>query len=91
MTEALGLPLEYELQGRAGVLMQLIMHEMQQLAVLPLSLPYPSQGALSARCRAFIRQPNIHETTDEWAHALGMSRLRIAAACCGPIRDNRRA
>ena len=74
ITEALDLPLEYELQGRAGALMQLIEHELQQLPVLPLSLHYPAHGALSARCRRFVQRPNIHETTDEWAEALGMSR-----------------
>jgi AraC-like DNA-binding protein len=74
ITEALGLPLEYELQGRAGALMQLIEHELQQLPVLPLSLHYPAHGTLSARCRRFVQRPNIHETTDEWADALGMSR-----------------
>ncbi|WP_429818988.1 AraC family transcriptional regulator [Ensifer sp. B1-9] len=74
ITEALALPLEYELQGRAGTLMRLIEHELQQLPVLPLSLRYPAQGALSARCRQFLEQPDIHQTTDEWAHALGMSR-----------------
>jgi len=74
ITEALGLPLEYELQGRAGALMQLIEHEMQQLPVLPLSLHFPTHGALSARCRQFVQRPDIHETTDEWANALSMSR-----------------
>lgn len=74
VTEALSLPLEYALQGRAGALMQLIQHEMQQLPVLPLSLHYPAHGALAGRCREFVRHPNIHETTDQWADALGMSR-----------------
>ena len=55
ITEALNLPLEYELEGRAGALMQLIQHEMQQLPVLPLSLQYPAHGPLSARCRRFVR------------------------------------
>lgn len=74
ITEALALPLEYELEGRAGALMQLIGHEMQQLPVLPLSLRYPANGALSTRCRQFVERPSIHETTDEWAAALRMSR-----------------
>jgi len=74
VTEALALPLEYELEGRAGALMQLIGHEMQQLPVLPLSLRYPANGALSARCRQFVERPSIRETTNEWAAALRMSR-----------------
>jgi AraC-like DNA-binding protein len=74
ITEALSLPLEYELEGREGALMQLIEYEMQQLPVLPLSLRYPAHGPLSARCRQFVERPNIHETIDEWADAVGVSR-----------------
>lgn len=74
MTEALDLPLEYELEGRGGTLMKLIQLEMQQLPVLPLALRYPADGPLAARCRAFVEQPDIQQTIDEWSGALGMSR-----------------
>jgi AraC-like DNA-binding protein len=74
MTEALELPLEYEVNSRAGALMSLIRHEVRQLPVLPLSLPYPAHGALAARCRQFVQQPSTHETIDNWSKALGMSR-----------------
>jgi AraC-like DNA-binding protein len=74
ITEALDLPLEYELQGRAGALMQLIQYEMQQLTALSLSLRYPAHGPLSALCRQFVQEPSIHETIDAWAGALSMSR-----------------
>lgn len=74
ITEALTVPIEYEEEGRAGILMRLIQHEMRELPVLPLSLHYPAHGALSARCRAFVERPGIHETIGEWADALHMSR-----------------
>jgi AraC-like DNA-binding protein len=74
MTEALGLPIEDELDSRAGALMELIGHELRQLPVLPLSLRYPAEGALAARCRKFIQQPAIHQTIDDWAADLHMSR-----------------
>jgi AraC-like DNA-binding protein len=74
MTEALSLPLEYKPQSRAGALMALIQHEMQQLPVLPLSLHHPTHGPLAERCRRFLLRPNIHETIDDWSNALGMSR-----------------
>lgn len=74
MTEALELPLEYDLNGRAGALMTLIRHEVRQLRVLPLSLSYPANEALAARCRRFVQEPDIHETIDDWSQALGMSR-----------------
>lgn len=74
MGQAIELPLEYELEGRDGILMQLLHHELGELPILPLSLQYPSHGALAERCRAFILDPNIHETIDHWSDALGMSR-----------------
>lgn len=74
LTEALDLPLEYELGGRAGALMALIHHEMRQLPILSLSLPYPTHEPLAARCRQFAQHPHIHETIDDWSGALGMSR-----------------
>lgn len=74
MTEAVELPVEYDLNGRAGALMSLIRHEVRQLPVLPLSLPYPAQETLAARCRQFVQRPDIHETIDDWSAALAMSR-----------------
>ncbi len=74
MTEALSLPLEDALDSRADALMELIRHEMQQLPPLPLSLQFPAPGPLAERCRAFMQRPNIHETIDDWASALRMSR-----------------
>jgi AraC-like DNA-binding protein len=74
ITEALSLPLEYDLEGRAGALMQLVQHEMLHLPALPLSLHYPAHGRLSALCRAFVERPSVHETIDLWAEALGVSR-----------------
>lgn len=74
ITEALSLPSEYDLEGRAGTLMRLIQYEMQLLPVLPLALQYPARGRLSELCRRFLRRPNIHETIDDWAEALGASR-----------------
>lgn len=72
--EAVNLPLEYELDGRAGALMKLIEHELGQLSALPLSLRYPTHGALAERCRAFVLAPHIRDSIDSWSEALGMSR-----------------
>jgi AraC-like DNA-binding protein len=74
MREAIDLPVEYEPESRAGALMTLIQHELQQLPVQPLALPMPSHPALLARCRAFLDQPSPHAMIDEWSAALGMSR-----------------
>ncbi len=74
MTEALALPLGYDLNGRAGALMQLIQFEMQRLPILPLSHPYPADPLLAERCHQFVQRPAVHETIDDWSRALGMGR-----------------
>lgn len=72
--QAVSLPLEYDLDGRAGTLMALIQYELEQLPALPLSLQYPRHAGLADRCRTFVLAPKIHETIDVWCGALGMSR-----------------
>jgi AraC-like DNA-binding protein len=74
LAEAIELPADYDLGGRAGALMALIQHEMRRLPVLPLSLPFPADTRLAERCRAFIERPTVHATIDAWSRALGMSR-----------------
>lgn len=72
--EAVDLPPEYDLEGRAGALMSLILHEIRRLPAVPLSLPLPSHRPLAARCRRFIARPTPHETIEDWCAALGLSR-----------------
>lgn len=74
INEAAELPLEYDLTGRSGALMELVQHEMRESSVLPLSLHFPAKGRLSELCRQFVERPNIHEKIDAWAEALGTSR-----------------
>lgn len=74
MMEAVDCPLEYDLEGRDGALMELILHEVRCMPALPLSLPYPSHEALATRCQAFISEPSISETIDDWCAELAMSR-----------------
>ena len=74
ISEALELPLLYDLAGRAGALMTPIHHELHHLPVLPLSLPLPRREDLAKHCRAFLKAPTAHVAIEEWCAALGMSR-----------------
>jgi AraC-like DNA-binding protein len=74
MAKALDLPADYDPDSHAGALMTLILYEMRQLPVLPLSLPIPAHGALADRCRRFLKKPSAHETIDDWSKPLGLSR-----------------
>ncbi|TSD89053.1 AraC family transcriptional regulator [Mycobacterium sp. KBS0706] len=74
LMEAVNLPLEYDLDGRDGLVMALILQEIARMPVLPLNLPLPGHAALAARCRRFLEGPTPHDTIDDWCGALGMSR-----------------
>jgi AraC-like DNA-binding protein len=74
LIEAVDLPLEYDLGGREGLIMALILQEIAQMPVLPLNLPLPGHAALAARCRHFLEGPTPHDTIDDWCGALAMSR-----------------
>jgi hypothetical protein len=39
-----------QLDSRGSALMELIGHELRKMPILPLSLRYPTEGALAARC-----------------------------------------
>ena len=71
---AVDVPLEYEIEGRDGLIMALLLQELKHLPILPLSLPFPSDRDLARRCRRFIKDPNPHETIDDWAENLQLSR-----------------
>jgi AraC-like DNA-binding protein len=74
LAEAVDLPADYDVSGRAGALMTLVLHEIKRLPALPLSLPFPTHRALAQRCRAFVETPTLHEKIDDWSEALGVSR-----------------
>ncbi len=54
--------------------MALLLEEVRRLPILPLSLPFPEDRELARRCRRFVKDPNPHETIDDWAENLGQSR-----------------
>jgi AraC-like DNA-binding protein len=74
LIEAVDLPSEYEPRGRAGHIMALLIDEIRLAPVLPLSLPFPADRRLAARCRRFVERPTAQDTIDLWSDALGLSR-----------------
>lgn len=65
---------EYEPQSRDGLIMALMLAELRLLPVLPLSLPFPRHHKLARRCRSFLEKPHLHQSIDDWADAMAMSR-----------------
>ncbi|HEX4328113.1 MAG TPA: helix-turn-helix transcriptional regulator [Burkholderiales bacterium] len=74
LIEAVDLPAEYPRASRAGRLMALLIDEIRGAPALPLSLPFPAERKLAARCRRFVAQPSAQDTIESWCGELGLSR-----------------
>lgn len=74
LIEAVDLAPEYDPAGRAGKIMSLLVDEIRAAPVLPLSLPFPENAKLAARCRRFTEHPSAQDTIDLWSRDLGLSR-----------------
>ena len=69
-----GIAADYDVHGRDGALVNLLLHELRGLAPLPLSLPFPRHPRVARKCRTFLEKPSPHDTIDGWCRELGMSR-----------------
>jgi len=74
LVAAAGLPIEYDEKGRDGLVMQLLLAEIDSAPLIPLAVPFPAHPALARRCHAFLAQPNAMATIDEWSDGLAMNR-----------------
>lgn len=77
LVAAAEVPLEYAEDGRDGLIMRLLIAELEQAPVIPLAVPFPRHPQLAARCHAFIEQPDANATIDSWADAMAMNRRRF--------------
>jgi AraC-like DNA-binding protein len=73
LMEAVEIPLMYDEAGRDGALIDLLLHELARSTHLPLHIPLPVDARLLGLCRAFLRQPNAHQSPQQWADQLHIS------------------
>ncbi|WP_296257897.1 MULTISPECIES: AraC family transcriptional regulator [unclassified Pseudomonas] len=73
LIEAVELPLAYDLHGRDGVLMSLVLLEIERAHALPLHIPLPDEPRLLALCQRFLQHPDVHQSPQQWAQALFVS------------------
>ncbi|RAK51370.1 AraC family transcriptional regulator [Phenylobacterium deserti] len=81
--EASELPVEYELDGRDGRLMQLILDEVVRSIACPLTalhVPMPQDPRLVRVCRTLMQDPSQEEDLDRWAAVAGMGRRTLTRA-----------
>lgn len=72
--EATKLPVEYDVQGRDGKIVDLILAEITSMHTAPLHVPMPRNERLVRVCMAILRDPAQSDALDDWAHAAGMGR-----------------
>ena len=80
LVTAAAMPKEYDEAGRDGLVMALLIAELEQAPLVPLSAPFPRSPALAAKCHAFLEQPSPHDTIDGWAEDLRMGRRAFTRA-----------
>lgn len=73
LMEAVEIPQAYDETGRDGALIDLLLHELARSTHLPLHIPLPVDARLLGLCQAFLRQPNVHQSPQQWADHLHIS------------------
>lgn len=77
LVSAAEIPIDYDLGGRDGLVMQLLVAEIDRAPVIPIAVPFPRHPALVSRCHAFLEEPQATATIDQWSAALSMNRRRF--------------
>lgn len=67
-------PPEYDVSGRDGLVMRLLLEEIERAPSIPLAVPFPTHTVLARRCHAFLARPDAGATIDEWADEMAMNR-----------------
>jgi AraC-like DNA-binding protein len=65
--EAMGEPIEHLVDGRAGLIMALLLEELRRAQTVPLNIPMPRDRRLLALCRALLERPEADESLEAWA------------------------
>jgi AraC-like DNA-binding protein len=73
-------PLEYDPEGRDGLVMSLLMAEIGAAPGIPLSVPFPRDDHLARKCHAFLADPDARATIDAWSSDLKQSRRAFTRA-----------
>jgi AraC-like DNA-binding protein/quercetin dioxygenase-like cupin family protein len=67
-------PRRYDIDGRDGLVMSLLVAEILQAPIVPLAVPFPRSAALARRCHGFLARPDAKIGIDEFRAPLGVSR-----------------
>lgn len=77
---ACDVPPEYDVDGRDGMVMALLLTELARAPTVPLAVPFPKTAEIARKCQAFLETPTPHDTIDLWSADLGMGRRAFTRA-----------
>ncbi|MGL4288090.1 MAG: AraC family transcriptional regulator [Phreatobacter sp.] len=77
INEAVTLPVEYDLDGRDGQVVALMLAEIGRMPALPLSAPMPRDRRLARICEAILRDPSNDQDLEHWARVGGLGRRTL--------------
>ena len=80
IVEATRLPIEYDVNGRDGRVMALILDDIVASQAAPLHVPMPRHARLIPICVAILQDPAQDDVLDEWAELAGMGRRTFTRA-----------
>ncbi|MCD0503076.1 AraC family transcriptional regulator [Bordetella petrii] len=66
-------PIEYDVDGRAGQIVALLLTELAAAPVIPIQIPWPRDRRLQTICRAILAQPGLNRTVHDWGDEVGAS------------------
>lgn len=65
---------EYDMDGREGRIIHLLVDEIGAMPTAPYHVPMPSDRRLLRACREILADPSDQRDLDDWAHVAGMGR-----------------
>ncbi|ESQ85193.1 hypothetical protein AEAC466_05645 [Asticcacaulis sp. AC466] len=74
LVEAAESPPEYDIDGRDGLVMALLMAEVNLAPTILLAVPFPKSPGLAAKCHAFLARPDARVTIEDWCRDLNLER-----------------
>jgi AraC-like DNA-binding protein len=80
LEEACKIVPEYDVPGRDGLVMALLLAELRRAPTVPIAVPFPSSPKLASKCHAFLQAPTPHDTIDDWCTSLGLGRRAFTRA-----------
>lgn len=78
--EVVKFPPGYDLEGREGRIVRLLLDEIARMPGAPYHVPMPTDPRLARVCRAIIDNPADQRDIDTWSSRIGMSRRTFTRA-----------